>query len=372
MFDWFSNNKKSSSVNQDGPSHYYYTNDGTMEFPVGKQFPLPRKAKGDGSRVEYLDGQGPSLLTYYSSPSQEEIARFRDSAVQIAMSQIETAVWFTINIGGDFMDCPMNPKYYSYDLRSFPPAIWFKIFLVDTVTNVLKVSRLVPLPFYFRKQLKEAIAKAYQSKITIAQYQGLLDYVESKYTVKDLFNNAQVKMEAVPPELLRIQAQMEKAIATDKFLYDEEIDQYQLYIDRNTVETCNVTRIENLLWKLIDGEGITNIENKVNIGFSGYVDDVREVFEVPEICNFLKKLDQKFPFWFYIMSLKTPALRTMTLCMTDAEMINLGSVKPDQDKFIAFMENHFNALNYLGDKLNIDTDRVSYAIEDYYIGAEVS
>ena len=88
----------------------------------------------------------------------------------------------------------MNPKYYSYDLRSFPLASTFKVFLVDTNTNILKVSRQVLVPDYFRKQLKEAIEKAYQSRITVEQYPALLDYVESKYSVKDLFYNAQVTM----------------------------------------------------------------------------------------------------------------------------------------------------------------------------------
>ena len=196
MFDWLSGNKKASGNNQDAPAIYLYTDQGTLEFIVGKPFPLPRKAKGDGSKVEYIDRQGPSLIVYYSNPTQQEIARFRSSVVQIAMSQVETAVWFTFNIGGDFLDCPMNPKYYSYDLRSFPLASTFKVFLVDTNTNILKVSRLVPLPEHFRKQMKVAIEKAYQSRITVAQYPALLDYVESKYTVKDLFYNAQVRMES--------------------------------------------------------------------------------------------------------------------------------------------------------------------------------
>ena len=194
MFDWMNGNKKTSGNIQDGPAIYLYTNQGALECKVGKPFPLTRNAKGDGSRVEYFDQQGPSLLIYYSNPTPQEITRFRSSVVQIAMSQIETAVWFTFNIGGDFLDCPMNPKYYSYDLRSFPLASTFKVFLVDTNTNILKVSRLVPLPEHFRKQLKEAIEKAYQSRITVEQYPALLDYVESKYSVKDLFYNAQVVM----------------------------------------------------------------------------------------------------------------------------------------------------------------------------------
>ena len=194
MFDWMSGNKKVSANNQDGPAIYLYTDQGTFEIKVGKPFPLPRKAKGDGSRVEFIDRQGPSLLIYYSNSTQQEISRFRSSPVQIAMSQIETAVWFTFNIGGDFLDCPMNPKYYSYDLRAFPLAGSFKVFLVDTNTNILKVSRQIPLPDYFSKQLKDAIQKAYQSRITVAQYPALLDYVESRFSVKDLFYNAQVRM----------------------------------------------------------------------------------------------------------------------------------------------------------------------------------
>jgi len=349
--------------------NYYYTDKGTMEITVGKIFPIPRRAIGDGSRVEYFDGQGPSLLMYYSNLREKEIAAVNEDVIYIAMSQIETAVWFVFRIGdGDVLvtDCPLNPKYYSYDLRDFPLASCFKIFLVDTDTNVLKAIREIPLPIYFQKRLKEAVANAYQSDVTIEEYPLMLDYINNKFTPQDLFNNAHVKMMAEPIAMLRMKQEMEKKIPTDRFLYNDELDIYQLYIDRATVESENIEKVENLLWNLIRKVGYKGCESKISIGFSGYVGDVREVFEVPEICAFLQKLDAKFPFWFYVISLKTDFLKTLTYCLTGAEMINYGTLKRNNVSIAKFMENHYIALNYLGEQIKIDTDPVSYAVTDYY------
>ena len=347
-------------------SHYYYSDAGTFEIREGFPFPIPRKAIGDGARVEYFDYVGPALLIYYSNPTPEEIANVKDNFVYIAMSQIETAIWFVFRLGEDVLDCPMNPKYYSYDLRRFPLASIFKIYLVDTNTNILKAMRFVPLPTYFQKHLKEAVEKAYQSKITIAQYPALMNFVESKYTTEDLFHNAQVKMAAESEVTLRMKQEMEKKIPTDQFLYDDELDIYQLYIARDTVECGSVEKIDNLLWSLIKKVGFKGCESKISIGFSGYMGDAREVFEVPEICDFLHKLDEKFPFWFYVITLKTDCLKTLTYCLTGAEMVDYGTVKRDNVRIAKFMENHYISLNYLGEKTNIDTDPVSYAVTDYY------
>ncbi len=349
-------------------AHYYYTDNGAMEIKVGKPFPIPRRASGDGSRVEYFNGQGPSLLMYYSNLTTKEIAAVNEDVIHIAMSQIETAVWFVFRIGNDVLitDCPMNPKYYSYDLRKFPLAGCFKIYLVDTDTNILKAMRDVPLPIYFQKSLKMAVEKACQSEVTVEEYPIMLDFINNKYTPHDLFDNAHVKMMAEPIAMLRMKREMEKKIPTDRFLYDDKLDMYQLYIGRGTVETGNTEKIENLIWDLIRKVGYKGCESKINIGFSGYADDIREVFEVPGICNFLKKLDAKFPFWFYVINLKTDCLKILTYCMTGAEMVNYGTVKPNRFNIAKFMENHYIALNYLGEQVKIDTDPVSYAVTDYY------
>lgn len=38
-----------------------------------------------------------------------------------------------------------------------------------------------------------------------------------------------------------------------------------------------------------------------SLTISGYDDDSRELFEIPEVCRYLRGLDHEWPFWFFFL-----------------------------------------------------------------------
>lgn len=53
---------------------------------------------------------------------------------------------------------------------------------------------------------------------------------------------------------------------------------------------------------------------KVDIAFQGYDDHPEELFEIPEVRNYVYKLDEQFPFWLYFLSKKHLGLQALLLC----------------------------------------------------------
>ena len=54
---------------------------------------------------------------------------------------------------------------------------------------------------------------------------------------------------------------------------------------------------------------------KVDIAFHGYDDDKRELFEIPEVRNFVSRLDDQFPFWLFFLTKEGLGLQCIMLCL---------------------------------------------------------
>ena len=53
---------------------------------------------------------------------------------------------------------------------------------------------------------------------------------------------------------------------------------------------------------------------RVDIGFHGYDQDSRELFEIPDVRNYVYKLDSRFPFWLFFLSKYGLGLQCLLLC----------------------------------------------------------
>ena len=56
-------------------------------------------------------------------------------------------------------------------------------------------------------------------------------------------------------------------------------------------------------------------KENVDLGFSGYEEDARELFEIPEVRNFVFKLDEEFPFWLFFLTKFGTGLQCIFLCL---------------------------------------------------------
>ena len=104
---------------------------------------------------------------------------------------------------------------------------------------------------------------------------------------------------------------------------------------------------------LADRSAVQRYRGRVDLSFDGYSNDPRELYEIPEVRRFCKKLDEAFPYWFYFLSTERVMLRVVAscLCSVTKPMLGIVSFGPD---LIEFMTHHFQALNWIFENYSLD------------------
>jgi hypothetical protein len=103
-------------------------------------------------------------------------------------------------------------------------------------------------------------------------------------------------------QILGYHRQHPKAVTRDIQPVNEP-DFLILVVSREQVESADITDVLDVLEKLLTSPEIAlEFCERVDITFDGYNDDARELFEIPEVRNFVYELDNQFPFWLYFLS----------------------------------------------------------------------
>jgi hypothetical protein len=138
-------------------------------------------------------------------------------------------------------------------------------------------------------------------------------------------------------------------------LRDSGVDFLAVVVDRRDVERSDVDPTLKVLWRLLqDRETVVRFRGRIDLGFAGYDDDVRELYQIDEVRNFLGHLDKKFPFWFYFLNLLNGTLVMILLsqCQYSRNSDGMFVIDPiDQEKF--FVE-HGRAVTWLFDTYSLD------------------
>lgn len=115
-------------------------------------------------------------------------------------------------------------------------------------------------------------------------------------------------------------------------------------------------------------------QGKVEISFSGYDEDPRELFEIEEVRAYVAVLDRALPELFFFVRTERPTytLMTFALCQTEVEWVDGRSTKAvtkevrfDTRNVAGFLERHWPGLNELTDWLGMSIEenkRISFAV----------
>lgn len=88
-----------------------------------------------------------------------------------------------------------------------------------------------------------------------------------------------------------------------------------LVISRAEVEAMDTSAALDILQKLTESaDRAREFMESVDIVFHGYDHTCEEVFENPEVRNFVYRLDEQFPFWLYFLSKRHFGLLCLLLC----------------------------------------------------------
>jgi len=102
-------------------------------------------------------------------------------------------------------------------------------------------------------------------------------------------------------------------------------DKIILFIPKNVIDANDYSFALNIFDDVLKNPAlIRKFKNQVTIGFDGYDDDSKEVFEIIAIRNFIQQLTLEFPFWFYFINLEDHSLRILLLILCKFDKIHDG------------------------------------------------
>ena len=102
-------------------------------------------------------------------------------------------------------------------------------------------------------------------------------------------------------------------------------DKIVLFIPQKVIEANDYSFVLNIFDDVLkDLSLIRKFKNQVTIGFDGYDDEPKEVFEITAIRNYIQQLTLKFPYWFYFINLDDHSLRILMLILCKFDKIHDG------------------------------------------------
>ena len=138
-----------------------------------------------------------------------------------------------------------------------------------------------------------------------------------------------------------------------------------LNVSKKEILNLDTSGLTTLLKKLtIDDEMIKKSESKLSFFIDGYNTDSREIYEIKEVRDWMKKVLYDFKYWGYFLDmrkdfLQLTGLRLIILCLCDSRIVKANKnntmkyVEYDIAKSIELMQRLFDWLNEFTDAYNI-------------------
>jgi len=154
-----------------------------------------------------------------------------------------------------------------------------------------------------------------------------------------------------------------------------EVKHTLLAIGRSSIEAQNTQGAVSFFDSLkVNKQTIKKHEGKISFFVYGYDEDKRELYEIPEVVEYFKKLEREVKYWFYFLSKDkqhSQSLKVLISLICEAKQ-NEGKprvIELDPDKRVGFFEENFNWLNEMTDFLDLpmsENKRISQEVFDYF------
>lgn len=146
-----------------------------------------------------------------------------------------------------------------------------------------------------------------------------------------------------------------------------------LLVSRGEIERLDMTRMLSVFLEMMEPEYARALRQRVWLGVDGYDDDPRELIETPEVGEWMRKLDQRWPYWFFFIEpTYSQSLPLLACAVCSFEFVggsqerSTGSLSPRPSRAFRFTNPHehaefmlarFGAMNAICDGLG-DTEKV--------------
>lgn len=92
-------------------------------------------------------------------------------------------------------------------------------------------------------------------------------------------------------------------------------DPLMVVVSRADVDAMDISPTLAVFQKLMESPSTARaFVERVDIAFHGYDHTKQELFEIPEVRNFVVELGQQFPFWLFFLSKRLLGLQCLLLC----------------------------------------------------------
>jgi hypothetical protein len=138
------------------------------------------------------------------------------------------------------------------------------------------------------------------------------------------------------------------------------LDRLVIVITRQEVETLDVTGPLNMLLPLIASSQTARSHfEKIDLAFHGYDDDSQELFEIPDVRNFVFKLDDAFPYWFYFLSKNDLGLQVLILCFMPPYLTEVAKQQIFPERLQPLLlERWFPAMNHVCELVEMPEEEI--------------
>lgn len=167
-------------------------------------------------------------------------------------------------------------------------------------------------------------------------------------------------------DIIDYMPQIEYQWELNKQLKESEI--ILLNVSQKEVLNMDTSGLMTLLTKLtINDEIVKKSESKLSFFIDGYNNDSREIYEIPEVINWMKKVFEDFKYWGYFLDMRKDfinltGLRMFIFCMCESKIINtnqnntMKTIEYDIEQSLNIMEKLFNWLNEFCEKYKISDE----------------
>ena len=138
-----------------------------------------------------------------------------------------------------------------------------------------------------------------------------------------------------------------------------------IVVSKDEVFSGDITPALGTLKKLIESPEVAkSYKEKVDIAFHGYDNRPEELFEIPEVRNFVYKLDEQFPFWLYFLSKEYLGLQALLLCFLPPYLKDEAKQEIFPERINELLTKRwFPALNHIGNMVGM-SDNENKAITE--------
>lgn len=187
-----------------------------------------------------------------------------------------------------------------------------------------------------------------------------------------LNKNSKTELEKIARPAQDYTEQLNRYWAINKMIGDEA--EYVLYaVDRRDVELGECKGVVEFFERLrVTRAFAKKNQGKVDLSISGYEDDPRELWQIPEVKEWMKTIEPQVKFWFYFLSTKAKAggLITLACSICNAKWLGHpvgrgGYVDLEPEAFANFLARNFVWLNEICEFLELaitENKRISFAV----------